>query len=157
MSEEELQERLANEKKVDLIELLRTFKKEGIKNFVVLRQDTFNGLLDLYKQEKEERKKAEHNYDELTKTTGKLEIELEREKNLNNETEIALNNRIFDLEYELNKEKEKNKQWEDKIREKIKAYENKCAVLRKDSSTFQWYEMGKNVGSANALQELLEE
>ena len=38
-------------------------------------------------EEKEERKKAEHNYDELTKTTGKLEIELEEEKEKNKELE----------------------------------------------------------------------
>lgn len=37
-------------------------------------------ILDLYKQEKENRRMAEHNYDELTKTTGRLKTELEEEK-----------------------------------------------------------------------------
>ena len=38
------------------------------------------GLLDLYQQEKGNRRMAERNYDELTKTTGRLETELEEEK-----------------------------------------------------------------------------
>lgn len=42
--------------------------------------EAIRGLLDLYKQEKENRRMAEHNYDELTKTTGRLKTELEEEK-----------------------------------------------------------------------------
>ena len=43
-------------------------------------QQVFRGLLDLYQQEKGNRRMAERNYDELTKTTGRLETELEEEK-----------------------------------------------------------------------------
>ena len=37
-------------------------------------------ILDLYQKKKENRRMAEHNYDELTKTTGRLKTELDEEK-----------------------------------------------------------------------------
>lgn len=48
-------------------------------SFIYYFQDV-ETILDLYKQEKENRRMAEHNYDELTKTTGRLKTELEEEK-----------------------------------------------------------------------------
>ena len=37
-------------KNVDLIELLRTFKREGIKNFIVVRRNKFESIINRYKE-----------------------------------------------------------------------------------------------------------
>lgn len=44
----------------------------------------------------------------------------------------------------------------DKIRELKEKYENKCAVLGRNSNNNQWYEMGKIFGRVDAYEELLE-
>ena len=73
MTEKEAVERLKNR----IIQSKITF---NVQTFASKDIEAIQGLLDLYNKEKEERKKAEHNYDELTKTTGKPEIELNEEK-----------------------------------------------------------------------------
>lgn len=40
-----------NAKKVDLISLLRTFKKEGLENFIVIRTEKLENLLKAYKED----------------------------------------------------------------------------------------------------------
>ena len=71
------------------------------------------GLLDLYQKEKEKNKDIEatlkQTQDSWYEDTKKIE--------LNNECEIALNNRIIDLENELNKEKEKNKGYQELLKQ----------------------------------------
>lgn len=38
--------KIENGKKVDLIELIRTFKREGIENFIVIRKNKYEDLIN---------------------------------------------------------------------------------------------------------------
>ena len=40
--------KIENGKKVDLIELIRTFKREGIENFIVIRKNKYEDLINKY-------------------------------------------------------------------------------------------------------------
>ena len=44
----------------------------------------------------------------------------------------------------------------DKIRKLKEKYENKCAVLDRNSNNNEWYKMGKIFGKADLCEELLE-
>lgn len=50
MKENSIEEKLGNIQNVDLITLLRHFKKEGIKNFIVIRRSNFDEILSDYKR-----------------------------------------------------------------------------------------------------------
>lgn len=54
MTEKEAIEKLHNEKKIDLITLIRKFKKEGIENFVVTRQEIIETVLKALEQKDKE-------------------------------------------------------------------------------------------------------
>lgn len=57
---EEALEKLSNGKKIKMYELLRTFKREGIENFVITRKKYVDVILSDYKRvlkENEEQKK----------------------------------------------------------------------------------------------------
>lgn len=74
-------------------------------------------LHDRYLKEKEKNKELE----ETLKQTQDSWYEDTKKIELNNECEIALNNRIFDLEAQLQQEKEKNEESEKELGRKIKA------------------------------------
>lgn len=60
MKENSIEKTLENIQNVDLITLLRKFKKEGVKNFIVIRRNDFDEILSDYKRvskENEELKK----------------------------------------------------------------------------------------------------
>lgn len=40
--------KIENGKKVDFIELIRTFKREGIENFIVIRKNKYEDLINKY-------------------------------------------------------------------------------------------------------------
>lgn len=50
MKENSIEKTLENIQNVDLITLLRKFKKEGIKNFIVIRRNDFDEILSDYKR-----------------------------------------------------------------------------------------------------------
>lgn len=60
MKENSIEKTLENIQNVDLITLLRKFKKEGVENFIVIRRNDFDEILSDYKRvlkENEELKK----------------------------------------------------------------------------------------------------
>lgn len=102
---------LSEEEIIDKVMMIDQWKVSGD----IYTQNELNAigeLLDLYQKEKEKNKELEatlkQTQDSWYEDTKKIE--------LNNECEIALNNRIIDLENELNKEKEKNKKIEEYCR-----------------------------------------
>lgn len=52
MKENSIEKKLENVQRVDLITLLRQFKKEGLENFIVLRKNNFDEILSDYKKYK---------------------------------------------------------------------------------------------------------
>ena len=63
---EEALKKLSTGKKIKMYELLRTFKKEGIENFVITRKKYVNVILSDYKRvlkENEELKKSKITYE----------------------------------------------------------------------------------------------
>ena len=50
MKENSIEKTLENIQNVDLITLLRKFKKEGVKNFIVIRRNDFDEILSDYKR-----------------------------------------------------------------------------------------------------------
>lgn len=57
MKENSIEKTLENIQNVDLITLLRKFKKEGIKNFIVIRRNDFDEILSDYKRVLKENEK----------------------------------------------------------------------------------------------------
>lgn len=94
-----------------------------------MRWKQYNGLLDLYKQEKEKNAEIKNKLEEI---------------NVPVETLLAEFDRLENVEHRLDVEKEKNKQWEDKIREKIDYWKQ------------EHYIAGEHL-VVEVLQELLEE
>ena len=65
---EEALEKLSNGKKIKMYELLRTFKREGIENFVITRKKYVDVILSAYKRvlkENEELKKSKITYERV--------------------------------------------------------------------------------------------
>ena len=104
---EEALEKLSNGKKIKMYELLRTFKREGIENFVTTRRKYVDVILSDYKRvlkENEEYSKqldldyVDKNYiskqkikDEIEELKGKLEdISRRREKSKTKKEETVL-------------------------------------------------------------------
>lgn len=50
MKENSIEKKLENIQNVNLITLLRQFKKEGVQNFIVLRRSNFDEILSDYKR-----------------------------------------------------------------------------------------------------------
>lgn len=61
MTDEEKQaiEKLHNGKKMDLISIIRTFKREGIEKFVVTKKETVETVLNLIEKQQEELEKKD--------------------------------------------------------------------------------------------------
>lgn len=57
--EEDIIKKIGNPQNVDLITLLRQFKREGIENFIVLRKNNFDNILSDYKRVLKENEKLE--------------------------------------------------------------------------------------------------
>jgi hypothetical protein len=57
VKENSIEKTLENIQNVDLITLLRKFKKEGIKNFIVIRRNDFDEILSDYKRVLKENEK----------------------------------------------------------------------------------------------------
>ena len=57
MKENSIEKTLENIQNVDLITLLRKFKKEGVKNFIVIRRNNFDEILSDYKRVLKENEK----------------------------------------------------------------------------------------------------
>lgn len=54
---------LADRKEMDLIEVIRTFKREGIENFAVVRKEYLDTALSLIKEQQEEIEKKDKQID----------------------------------------------------------------------------------------------
>ena len=52
--EKEAIEKLLNGKKMDLISIIRTFKREGIENFVITKKETVETVLNLIEKQQAE-------------------------------------------------------------------------------------------------------
>lgn len=57
MKENSIEKTLENIQNVDLITLLRKFKKEGVENFIVIRRNDFDEILSDYKRVLKENEK----------------------------------------------------------------------------------------------------
>lgn len=57
MKENSIEKTLENIQNVDLITLLRKFKKEGVENFIVIRRNNFDEILSDYKRVLKENEK----------------------------------------------------------------------------------------------------
>ena len=62
---EEALEKLSNGKKIKMYELLRTFKREGIENFVITRKKYVDVILSDYKRVLKENEELNKNYNSL--------------------------------------------------------------------------------------------
>lgn len=87
-------------------------------NCIVMKKDlqTLLNLIEKQQKELEQEKEKNKELEATLKQTQDSWYEDTKKIELNNECEIALNNRIIDLENELNKEKEKNKKIEEYCR-----------------------------------------
>ncbi len=72
---EEALKKLTTGKKMKMYELLRTFKREGIENFVITRKKYVDVILSDYKRLQEEFKQVDHECDRLEEKEIKLEKE----------------------------------------------------------------------------------
>lgn len=72
---EEALKKLTTGKKMKMYELLRTFKREGIENFVITRKKYVDVILSDYKRLQEEFKQVDHECDRLEQKEIKLEKE----------------------------------------------------------------------------------
>ena len=92
--ERELIEEIQKGNKIGIYELIRTFKREGIENFITVRRKYIDIMINL-----------------IEKQSKEIE-EMKKQLDLGNECEIALNSKVMDLE-------NADKKWEDKIKAKI--------------------------------------
>ena len=81
--EKELIEKIQNGNKIGIYELIRTFKKEGIENFITVRRKYIDIMINL-----------------IEKQSKEIE-EMKKQIDLDNECEIALNSKVMDLEKEI--------------------------------------------------------
>lgn len=91
MKENSIEKTLENIQNVDLITLLRKFKKEGVENFIVIRRNDFDEISSHYKR--------------VLKENEKLKVELERQKDIN----TIINQKRIDKNYEKALEKSMSK------------------------------------------------
>lgn len=81
---EEALEKLSNGKKIKMYELLRTFKREGIENFVITRKKYVDVILSDYKRVLKENEELKISNKEIDKECSRLE---KKEVELINENE----------------------------------------------------------------------
>lgn len=91
MKENNIEKTLENIQNVDLITLLRKFKKEGVENFIVIRRNDFDEISSHYKR--------------VLKENEELKVELERQKDIN----TIINQKRIDKNYEKALEKSMSK------------------------------------------------
>lgn len=91
MKENSIEKTLENIQNVDLITLLRKFKKEGVENFIVIRRNDFDEISSHYKR--------------VLKENEELKVELERQKDIN----TIINQKRIDKNYEKALEKSMSK------------------------------------------------
>ena len=105
MGDEEKQaiEKLHNGKKTDLISIIRTFKREGIENFVVTKRETVETILNLIeKQQAEIRQYEKTLHDQIIKDydmESKLKSELEKKDKIINKMSEQLTSPIHSKEW----------------------------------------------------------
>lgn len=91
MKENSIEKTLENIQNVDLITLLRKFKKEGVENFIVITRNDFDEISSDYKR--------------VLKENEELKVELERQKDIN----TIINQKRIDKNYEKALEKSMSK------------------------------------------------
>lgn len=154
MSEEEIIKKLENIKVSGDKGELYNFEAGIILNLITKQQEEINNSVS-----KEDLKKFfgerllkyndadDGKYDKPYLTRGELEL-VDRYGECKEIAEILLKEKIEFPKECISK---------DKIRKLKEKYENKCAVLGRNSNNNQWYEMGKIFGKADLCDELLEE
>lgn len=95
--EEDIILKIGNPQNVDLITLLRQFKREGIENFIVLRKNNFDNILSDYKRLQEEFKQVDHECETLEQKELRLEKENEELKKQNYDLLRKLKNRVKEV------------------------------------------------------------
>ena len=119
MTDEEKQaiEKLHNGKKMDLISIIRTFKREGIEKFVVTKKETVETVLNL-----------------IEKQQRIIEEQKSRCSHLGRDAQKAV-----DYTFELNKEIEKKDKMIDKIQKEVRdhiGFENRLKRDNKEPDLF---------------------
>ena len=116
---EEALEKLSNGKKIKMYELLRTFKREGIENFVTTRKKYVDVILSDYKRVLKEN---EHKTEKIENQKAELAILNEKQKDFN-----KLQNTLSSYKGQFRRQEKEN----EKINSLIKK-------LEKDSKEQQW-------------------
>lgn len=120
MKENSIEKKLENIQNVNLITLLRQFKKEGVQNFIVLRRSNFDEILSDYKRVLKENEYMHNELDKQQITINKYAKENEELKalDLRNSKIIAnMSTRHFQ-----DREKIRNSIPIQKIKDKIEQY-----------------------------------
>ena len=78
MKENSIEKTLENIQNVDLITLLRKFKKEGVKNFIVIRRNNFDEILSDYKRVLKENEQKNKMIDLMAEDIYDSQIECNR-------------------------------------------------------------------------------
>ena len=105
--EEDIEKKIKNIQYVNIITLLRQFKKEGLKNFIVLRKSNFDEIISDYKRALKENKELKETNEDLQKSVdqiyddyqdiGKMAFDYSDEiKQLQKENE-ELKNKLLDI------------------------------------------------------------
>lgn len=116
---EEALEKLSTGKKIKMYELLRTFKKEGIENFVITRKKYVDVILSDYKRVLKENKQPSTEMNSLKKENEELRAKWDKDTHiLQNELDYANADRI-DL---VQQNKELRKENEEKRMKKRQQY-----------------------------------
>ena len=93
MKENSIEKKLENIQNVNLITLLRQFKKEGVQNFIVLRRSNFDEILSDYKRVLKENEIYKKNSEIMSKenlsTAKQLKVEIKENFRLKNQLEIG--------------------------------------------------------------------
>lgn len=151
MKENSIEKTLENIQNVDLITLLRKFKKEGVKNFIVIRRNNFDEILSDYKRVlkeneilKEEKEQAWEEWNNLERGSYETKQKLKQQiKELQKENEewdrkfCDLQNLYFKLQDESElKRKEYQETYKD-VREELKELKKENKELKSDNLEYQ--------------------
>ena len=159
---EEALKKLSTGKKIKMYELLRTFKREGIENFVITRKKYVDVILSDYKRvlkENEELKEKENKiYKEVQESVAfeKFLIVKERKPDLFNQGRFYISQIIYDILNDVQNPEgihKENKciQYIDYI--PVQKVKDKIEKLKNNLHTIEHYE---TVGAIHVLQELIE-
>lgn len=130
--ENSIEKKLENIQNVDLVTLLRQFKKEGVKNFIVIRRSNFDEILSDYKRVLKENEIYKKNSEIMSKenlsTSEQLKVEIKENFRLKNQLE---NNRkeyrgtYKDVREELKELKKENEE----LRKELNEENKRCMML----------------------------